>query len=680
MSLHRLSLLTLLTFGCTPKIAGVDGELGEPADIGTDGDDGSDGVSDGDDGGEVDADGDGYTAEDDCDDDDPDANPDAEEVFDGTDNDCDGWVDEVEVCDEPDATLQEVIDASPDGATLLICAGTWDELLDLSDRELMLVGVEGAESTTISGGGEGVPLTVSGDAEVTVMGLTLADGVGELGGGASCRGANLHFIDAVVRDSEATRGGGIYARSCELIVETSLVADNVATEQGGGVYAEECSGGFFDSSVDGNLGLEGGGAFLFGGSIEVSGGGFTANEATTTDESTWGSGSGGGGLWTSSTGAVAGTRIAENHSGYNGGGVYFYRGRPTLQDSDIADNTCDEDGAGAYFNISQGQIVGNTFSGNAAADDAGGLRFFYGGSVVEGNTFIGNSANDDGGGAKFSHSEHVFRNNVMEDNVAGDAGGGLELDNDSSHVEGSTFRNNRAYRGAGLHNWRTETTFTIETSVFEGNVASDCGGGLSFDNSPYRITLSQLELHDNEAADGAGFCVDRVYRDPDDVGGVENYFQVTLLNVRNSAMWDNDAADDGGAAYIRAGDVNFVNVTFDGNSGPDGGALSVKGSPVTLNNAILTNHSGPALWVEDTEDAAGSIAVSYSDLWGNDSVAVGMDSPVGSNGNISEDPDFSSGDFQLRGTSPCVDAGDPSINDRDGSRSDMGWHGGPDAP
>lgn len=674
------TLVSLVLVGCIPKIDGVDAGT-DPTDVVV-GDDGTDGTgsTDGTDP-DPDSDGDGSPASEDCDDDDPNTNPDAEEVFDETDNDCDGWVDEVEICEEGYATVQDAVDDVPDGATLLLCAGTYEETLDLGDRTLTLGSEDGAEATVISGSDSGVPLSVGDGGDVTVVGIALANGAGEDGGGASCSRGTLHFIDAIVRDSTATRGGGIYAENCELIVETSTVENNVAAEQGGGVFATRCSGNLLESTFQTNLGVEGGGGFLFEGSIEVEGSAFVSNEATTTDESTWGSGSGGGGLWTSSTGSVVGARIAENHSGYNGGGVYFYRGRPELDGSVVEDNTCDEDGAGAYFNVSQGRVTNNEFLRNEAADDAGGLRFFYGSSVVDGNLFVGNAAGDDGGGAKFSHSEHQFRNNIMEDNRTGDAGGGLELDNDSTHVESSVFRNNQAYRGAGVHNWRTEATFTIETSTFEGNEASDCGGGISFDNSPYRITLSQLTFVDNRASDGAGICVDRIYRDPEDVGGVENFFENTILRIVNTALYDNEAADDGGGMYVRAGEVDVINTVFDSNAGPDGGGMSVKGSAVSLVNTIVASNDGPALWVEDTDDGPGSIDVSYSDIWDNDSVAVGMDSPVGSDGNIAEDPRYSgSGDFVLPSSSACVDAGDPSITDQDGSRSDMGLYGGPGAP
>ena len=57
-------------------------------------------------------------------------------------------------------------------------------------------------------------------------------------------------------------------------------------------------------------------------------------------------------------------------------------------------------------------------------------------------------------------------------------------------------------------------------------------------------------------------------------------------------------------------------------------------------------------------------------------------------GNVAVDPAFVSfspstpaqgWDFHLLDTSPLVDAGDPALSDPDGSRSDVGAYGGPDA-
>jgi hypothetical protein len=50
-------------------------------------------------------------------------------------------------------------------------------------------------------------------------------------------------------------------------------------------------------------------------------------------------------------------------------------------------------------------------------------------------------------------------------------------------------------------------------------------------------------------------------------------------------------------------------------------------------------------------------------------------------GPITSDPKFvSSADLRLAITSPCIDKGSPDQNDPDGTLSDMGYYGGPDAP
>jgi hypothetical protein len=56
-----------------------------------------------------------------------------------------------------------------------------------------------------------------------------------------------------------------------------------------------------------------------------------------------------------------------------------------------------------------------------------------------------------------------------------------------------------------------------------------------------------------------------------------------------------------------------------------------------------------------------------------------MADPTGAGGNISAAPQFVDPltlSFELQPHSPCVDAGDPRFRDLDGSRADMGSHGG----
>jgi hypothetical protein len=58
----------------------------------------------------------------------------------------------------------------------------------------------------------------------------------------------------------------------------------------------------------------------------------------------------------------------------------------------------------------------------------------------------------------------------------------------------------------------------------------------------------------------------------------------------------------------------------------------------------------------------------------------GMADPTGTNGNLGVTPMFAdpaTGDFHLQNVSQCINAGDPTMLDTDGTRADMGMFGGP---
>ena len=671
--------LCLLSAACVPDF----GEDSKDGDIDGDGDTDSDTDSDGDtdtdepDPSETDEDGDGSMADEDCDDSDPDSFPGNDETpGDGADNDCDEWTDELEVCDGVYDAIQPAIDDADRGGVVQVCPGTYTEFITISD-DVTLVSTDGSGSTEIVAPSAGASVvTVTGDA--SIIGFTVSGGESDNGGGLVCSGADLSMSDVALEGNVASgNGGGLSASDCDVDFTDVRATGNSAGQYGGGIFLTGGRGDVGASSMVGNTAYEGGGIFLYDARVDLDGNEITDNVATTTSEEDWDAGGGGGGLWTNGDNAVHNNVIARNSSGYNGGGAFLQRVDADVVGNTIEDNTCGEDGAGIYFSVSSGTVSGNTIRGNQASDDAGGLRMFYGQTSILDNVFEGNSAGDDGGGAKVSHSEHTFSGNTFTDNVAGDAGGGLELDNDSSHVEDCTFEGNRARRGAGLHNWRTETRFTIEDSEFRGNEASDCGGGMSFDNSPYRISLRRLVFEGNTAVDGAAICTDLVYRDPDEVGGQENYYQDTVLDLASLLFIDNAASDDGGALYFKAGVVDIRNITIDGGGGY--GAIAVKGSPVTMTSSIISDFDGFGMIVEDSDPSGvGTLDVSYSDIWDTDGVN-GMSNPVGSDGNISENPDYT-GDLELSSGSPCIDAGDPSgPSDADGSRADMGAYGGPDA-
>jgi hypothetical protein len=100
------------------------------------------------------------------------------------------------------------------------------------------------------------------------------------------------------------------------------------------------------------------------------------------------------------------------------------------------------------------------------------------------------------------------------------------------------------------------------------------------------------------------------------------------------------------------------------------------GSQNTVKNNVITN------MVKGIETAGTqNLVVKYNNLWNNNNNYIGVTPDTT---NLSVDPmimndDSTHGalDFHLQKYSPLIDAGDPTILDRDGSRSDIGLYGGP---
>ena len=124
--------------------------------------------------------------------------------------------------------------------------------------------------------------------------------------------------------------------------------------------------------------------------------------------------------------------------------------------------------------------------------------------------------------------------------------------------------------------------------------------------------------------------------------------------------------------------TQVINNTVDHNT--DNGIWCYNGANAIIKNNIFTHNS------TGISASHGSIPlISFNDVWGNnwlnyDSQSGGVANP--GPGDISADPRFdllSSPPYHLTIGSPCINAGDPNplLNDRDGTRNDMGCFGGP---
>ncbi len=164
-------------------------------------------------------------------------------------------------------------------------------------------------------------------------------------------------------------------------------------------------------------------------------------------------------------------------------------------------------------------------------------------------------------------------------------------------------------------------------------------------------------------------------------GGLAVYYSKMVL--RQSLVAKNTARS-GGAMLLQGDAPVLENVTLVANTAERGGAIFFSSkSKASLTNVTISLHvvgaegKGSAFFVDDAPE----ISVAYCNLFSNDATPiVGMASTPTT---TAFDPQFVSlvgeplsWDVHLKSGSKLIDAGDPDLQDTDGTRSDVGRWGG----
>ena len=233
--------------------------------------------------------------------------------------------------DDPFCNIADGIAAASSGDTVHIAPGTYFENL-VVDKDLTLIGTDGAGLTIVDGSQLDRVLLLTGEAVLDVHGLTFTEGIAEFGGGIYVQGdCTLTLFECTVSDNSAWHGGGIHhhAIATTLRLERSSVMANRAENEGGGLWAFGGTVELVDSQVEGNvcgdlteqLGAQGGGVFLQDGTLLVERSSVNRNvvEGNQTVE--------GGGIYAESTVTVSQSSILDNHAvapNAMGGGIYAF--------------------------------------------------------------------------------------------------------------------------------------------------------------------------------------------------------------------------------------------------------------------------------------------------------------------------------------------------------------------
>ncbi|MEM7230787.1 MAG: hypothetical protein AAF517_01345 [Planctomycetota bacterium] len=287
------------------------------------------------------------------------------------------------------SSIQSAVDAAEDGDTIAVAAGEYiiDRPIDFNPgaslvspiKNLHLVGIEGAENTTIRMQDPLDPENASVivfrtlvTRESTVQGFTITGGSGtfgrlglgpeeQLGGGVFCEHGSPTFSDCVITDNVADTGGGVCTHDAGVRLVRCTITQNVAAISGGGLYVND--NGEVSTEIENcdfleNVSVGGhGGAIAFGFTgISVTESRFRRNVAQY------------GGATSSTAGGLHAVRcvFAENQaSGEGGGAIQAFDSRVWLENSLVYGNSSDE-GAGAVKGIwdTAGTIHHCTFASN----------------------------------------------------------------------------------------------------------------------------------------------------------------------------------------------------------------------------------------------------------------------------------------------------------------------------
>ncbi len=204
----------------------------------------------------------------------------------------------------------------------------------------------------------------------------------------------------------------------------------------------------------------------------------------------------------------------------------------------------------------------------------------------------------------------------------------------------------------------------IDRCLVSGNAAVESGGGL-------RCGYGAAPLITN--------CIVAGNSTQDDGGGLNAETTASPV-LRNCVIEGNSARRDGGGLHAKNNArPDLANCTLTGNVAEEGGAVLSYFAATSFTNCILWGNVPD----EIVADHGRAPEVRYSDVQGGWS----------GDGNIDADPDwisYAGFDHLPAPGSPCIDAGDPGIQDGvsdwhprwpdsypNGPRSDMGAYGGP---
>ena len=337
-----------------------------------------------------------------------------------------------------------------------------------------------------------------------------------------------------------------------------------------------------------------------------------------------------------------GTALSMPESGSYGGGIFSYNASPVIRNNVIA--SCG-------------------YAGHSAYSAGGGIACYLGSVMIDGNTIEGSRAQSGGGIYLYQASATVSGNTISGSQPHPDysgprRGGGIYARNSTAELSGNLISGNTGYfEGGGVYAWKS--ALSLAGDSIRANAALSDGGGVMGERSS--LSARHVVITGNSAGSTAGGL----------------YHFAAALDIANSLVALNTAMIHGGL-YADSAWGGIENCTFDGNS-----AAYICGN-CFIAEAVSLEASGNHFTYGAPNgfrvSSADNIVYRYNNAFGNTVTdVVGL---VPDETNLGADPRYVGAgalDYHLGLHSCGIDAGDPALSDPDGSRSDIGMYGGPQA-
>ncbi len=162
-------------------------------------------------------------------------------------------------------TIQEAIDESEDGDTVLVAQGEYMENINFNGKNISVVGnPDNPHEVIINGGGDGSVVVFSHreSSQTLLSGFTLTNGSTSSGGGIYCTYSSPTLRNLYISDNEATSsGGGLYCTGYQLVLQ-DVVFHNNSARSGGGIHSTVSVLELQNVSITQNTAELGGGAYF----------------------------------------------------------------------------------------------------------------------------------------------------------------------------------------------------------------------------------------------------------------------------------------------------------------------------------------------------------------------------------------------------------------------------------